>query len=121
MRLRQIAAPEAQHYFQSRLPIRIDTYAFDVDLGREVTKNCFVGRMKREGWSDQQQAGRNMTQSYARKQVVEFAALRMPANAYPIVQGLQGKVDVFVCFQFEHRKLAVVRRTEKVEPIAVAS
>jgi hypothetical protein len=68
----------------------------DFDLRREMAKDVFGGRVELEGGRNQQPSRGISSQSGARKITVraELVPVEMPANAHPIVERLQGKMEI---------------------------
>ena len=78
--------------------------------------------MKLERGRDQQEAWRVLSQIDPWKVApgAEFATFDMPADAHPVVEGLQRQMEIGGCLQLDHRQPARTVRCKQIEEVPVS-
>src|SRR5919198_1860031 len=95
-----IAGVLAKYHSQVLSPALIDAKDGPIDLPRNVAEQCICGGMKVQCGSNHHQQRRLGGDRSARKvsKLVKFIPLLVPNDSGPVVNALQGKMDVFVRF-----------------------
>ena len=97
-----------KHYAEAAAPAFGEADADDFDVARKVALKDIGGGMKAEGGRDQIDERRRRMQFESREIAVarEVSLRLMPANARPVVGGLEGEIDIFGGLQFQNGEAA---------------
>src|SRR5579863_3902383 len=95
----------SEHNLYSLPPALVDPHEFPFDLRRKVAEQRVGSRMNMQRWSDQkkQRLFRSKYRAAEISKARKFAACVMPFHSRPIIQPLQGKMNIFIRFEFHYR------------------
>src|ERR1035437_1284524 len=84
-------------------PVLVDSQHFPIDLRRQITQDRVGGGMQMQGGRDQHEQ-RLLRRELASREIAELrklSAALVPQDTRPVIHALQGKVEIFVGFEFD--------------------
>ena len=118
---RHTADRTSKHHSKLLSPFYPDSDPLHFDLLRKESQHRFIGRMKVQRRSHQQQPRRIGAQFQSRKITAprELATLQMPLHPHPVIQRLKRKMDVLGRFHLDDRQPSGAIRGENVQHAAL--
>jgi hypothetical protein len=109
------------NYFEPLTPFYAYSDPLYLDLGRKVAQDPLIAGMNIERRRHQEKTRRSGTERDSGEiaMVLKLAAVQMPLDAEPIIQGLQGQMEVFGGFELDDGEASVPIGRDQIEDAAI--